>query len=173
MHPRFSILYLLLSFIPMLGFAKDPLAVGAPAPAITVTVDSGASLDLAALYARGPVLFYFYPKSFTPGCTAQACNLRDHFDAIREAGITVIGVSRDKVAKQAEFREKYDLPFALVADPEGILGAAFGLGSRLGLAYLRQSFLVVNGQVAWVDLSATPKSQSEDVLAALATLKVD
>jgi len=149
-------------------FGAKPIEVGATAPALTVTTHTGESLDLAEVYARGPVLVYFYPKADTPGCTAQACNLRDNFDAVTAAGITVLGVSTDTVARQAEFRDKYDLPFTLIADPDQVLGKAFGVGGVLGMGFFkRQSFLVVNGKIAWRDLSAKPGSQSEDAIKAL------
>jgi len=170
---RLLFVLLSVSLFPMFGFSADPLPVGADAPTLTVPTDTGESLDLAKVYAEGPTLVYFYPKAFTPGCTKQACNLRDNFDAVQEAGITVIGVSGDTVAKQADFREEYALPFTLVADHEGTLGEAFGVGRMLGLAFKRQSFLVVDGKIAWRDLSASPASQSRDAIDALASLKKD
>lgn len=138
---------------------------------MTVVNDSGESLNLAVAYREGPVLLYFYPKAFTPGCTAQACNIRDNFDEVQAAGITVFGVSRDKVAKQAEFREEYALPFTLIADEDGALGEAFGVANFMGSAYRRQSFLIVDGQVVWSDLSADPATQSSDAVAALEAVK--
>lgn len=155
-----------MSILPSFASA-NPLEVGATAPVQTVTIHTGEQINLADWYAKGPVLIYFYPKSDTPGCTAQACNLRDNFADLREAGVRVIGVSTDKVENQRAFVEKYQLPFPIVADSERNLGRAFGVGSIMGLAFKRQSFLVVDGKVAWRDLSATPSSQSADVLAAL------
>lgn len=144
----------------------DPLEVGAEAPKLTVTTDTGESLDLAEAYAEGPVLIYFYPKAATPGCTKQACNLRDNFEDLKEAGITILGVSRDSVESQAEFKADEDLPFTLIADKDGAVGEAFKVGSW-GIVWKRQSFLVVDGKIAWRDLSASPASQSADALAAL------
>jgi peroxiredoxin Q/BCP len=161
---------LLLSLLPMFGAAK-PLEPGAPAPTLTVITDSAEQLALADVYAKGPVLLFFYPKSFTPGCTKQACNLADNFEAVQAAGITVLGVSRDKVDTQADFREKYKLPYTLIADADGALGKAFGVGSSFKLFHKRQSFLVVDGKVAWRDLSASPGTQSEDALAAFAAVQ--
>lgn len=147
--------------------AGSPLEVGAEAPRTTVTIDTGEKLDLGAAYGRGPILVYFYPKSFTRGCTAQACNLRDNFDAVRAAGITVLGVSRDPVETQARFREEEALPFHLVADVDGELGKRFGVDTYGGAAYQRQTFLVVDGRIAWRDLEAKPGSQAADAVAAL------
>lgn len=159
---------LIMSLFPTFLHADDPLEVGASAPAPTVTTHTGERLALADVYQKGPTLVYFYPKADTPGCTKQACNLRDQFGEIREAGIQVVGVSSDGVKKQAAFAEKYQLPFTLVADgaDDKQLGKAFGVGSTLGF-YSRQSFLVIDGVIAWRDLSATPGSQTRDVLKAL------
>lgn len=152
-------------------FASDALEPGAPAPTLTVITDTGAELALADLYAKGPVLVYFYPKADTPGCTKQACNLRDNFAELSDKGVTVIGVSSDSVEAQAAFKAKYNLPFTLVADKDRALGKAFGVGTIMGLVSKRQSFLVIDGTVAWRDLSASPASQTADALAALAAAR--
>jgi peroxiredoxin Q/BCP len=156
-------------FATMGLFAKEPLEVGAKAPEMTVTLHSGEHAELADMYASGPVVVYFYPKSDTPGCTKQACNIRDNFAALQDKGITILGVSTDKVEAQKAFKEKYNLPFSLVADSDKALGKAFGVGSFMGMAYKRQSFLVIDGKIAWRDLSSDPSSQSADILAALAS----
>ena len=157
-----SLLLLVMSF-PFNLFA-DPVEVGSDAPQAAALTDEGHSVELASLYAKGPVLVYFYPKADTPGCTAQACNLRDHFTELTEKGVIVAGVSRDNVEAQAAFKEKYHLPFTLFADTDNTIGKAFGVGSYAGLAYKRQSFLVRDGKVVWRDLSATPAEQAQDVL---------
>lgn len=168
MNSKRFILTLILSL--MFGlFSSDaePLEVGAEAPALTVTNSEGEEIDLADIYAAGPTLVYFYPKSDTPGCTAQACNLRDSFEELTGKGLQVVGVSGDDVRAQAAFKEKYSLPFVLVADSDHQLTEAFGVPMRfMGLAS-RQSFLVVDGKVVWRDLKASPKSQAADALAAL------
>jgi thioredoxin-dependent peroxiredoxin len=161
------LLTLTILFAAMSLFAQ-PLTPGQPAPTLTITTDDGAALDLGDLYAAGPVLIYFYPKADTPGCTAQACNLRDNFADLQDAGIRVLGVSSDTVAKQAAFRSKYQLPFSLIADTERELAKAFGVGTIMGLVNQRQSFLVMDGKVVWRDLSAKPATQTQDALAAFA-----
>src|SRR5690606_10712179 len=70
---------------------------------------------------------YFYPKDMTPGCTNQACNLRDHNTELADAGIAVLGISTDEVKRHKKFEEKYDLPFPLLADPERVAIEAYGL----------------------------------------------
>jgi thioredoxin-dependent peroxiredoxin len=156
-----------LTLMPLFSQA-EPLTAGATAPAFTVTVETGETLELAALYAKGPVLVYFYPKADTPGCTKQACNLRDHFADLEKAGIQVLGASLDSVKSQAAFKKKYELPFPLVADTDKALAKAFGVPTNMGLFTARQSFLVVDGKVVWSDTSATPATQAADALAALA-----
>ncbi len=160
---------LLIMFLPSFLLGK-PLNVGDKVPTVKVTIDTGEELDMAKVFSEGPTLVYFYPKSDTPGCTNQACNIRDNFGMLRNLGVQVIGVSKDSVQNQADFREKYSLPFPLVADKDGLLGDAFGVQTLVGIAYRRQSFLVVDGKVAWRDLSATPRSQSEDAIEALRAL---
>lgn len=154
--------------LPFLG--KAEIEVGADAPRVSAPDQTGAKIDLGALYDKGPVLVYFYPKADTPGCTAQACNLRDNFDELKEKGITVIGVSMDSVEDQAKFQKKYELPFTLLADKEGTVVKGFDVPNTLGFSK-RQAYLVVGGKIVWRDLSAAPKTQTQDVLTAFAALK--
>lgn len=147
------------------------LDIGSHAPAMTVTLDDGSLFDLASVYAKGPTLVYFYPKSGTPGCTRQACNLRDNFAALAASGMQVIGVSRDSVNAQASFRKKQNLPFRLVADKSGVLGELFGVPRPTGNGYARQSFIVVGGRVAWLQRKAKPDSQAADALAGLENIR--
>lgn len=148
--------------------AAGALDIGEPAPTLTVTTETGEQLDLREVYAAGPTLIYFYPKADTPGCTKQACNLRDAFAELEAEGMRVLGVSTDGVEAQAAFKAKHNLPFTLIADADKQLGQAFGVDTiALIGAFRRQSFLVVDGLVAWRDLSAAPTSQAQDALAAL------
>lgn len=155
----------------LLGFLftanADPLEVGDEAPVLTATAHDGSAVDLGSVYSSGPVLVYFYPKADTPGCTKQACSIRDDYEAIREAGLTVYGVSTDTVEAQKAFREKYRLPFTLLADPGRELVEAFGVPS-MGQFAKRQAFLVKDGRIAWRDLSASTSRQAEDVLKVVA-----
>ena len=90
---------------------------GKPAPDFELASDTGERVRLSDLRGRTVVL-YFYPKDDTPGCTTQACGLRDVYSEIQERGATVLGVSPDTEASHVKFRDKYGLPFALLADPE-------------------------------------------------------
>lgn len=143
------------------------LEIGSVAPALLVTLDDGSELDISTLYSAGPVLVYFYPRSNTPGCTRQACNLRDNFSELTARGMQVIGVSRDSVKVQTGFIAKQSLPFRLVADTDGVLGEAFGVPRPTGKGYARQSFLIVNGKVVWIARKAKPDTQAADALKVL------
>jgi len=162
-----TLVTLIMSLFSLSLSAKGPLNVGDTAPAVTVTTHLGETIDMGDLYAKGSVVVYFYPRSFTGGCTKQACNIRDNYDALKTAGVTVVGVSNDPVDKQKSFIDEYSLPFILIADVEKTLGSAFQVDGYLGMAYRRQTFLVVDGKVAWRDLKAKPTTQTEDILAAL------
>ena len=94
------------------------LRPGTPAPDFTATLDDGSTFRLADDRGKRHVVLYFYPKDFSPGCTAQACSFRDNYDAIRARGAVVIGVSADDTVSPARFRERHALPFPLISDPE-------------------------------------------------------
>lgn len=78
-------------------------------------------------YAGKKLIVFFYPRANTPGCTAEACNLRDHYQALQEAGYSLLGVSADSEKKQANFRNKYNFPFPLLADEDRTVIEAFGV----------------------------------------------
>jgi len=158
----------LLSFFGLTAPA-DALSVGDEAPRIAARDQNGAQVDLATVYAKGPALVYFYPKADTPGCTAQACSLRDAFPDFTNGGVQVIGVSGDSVEGQKKFAEKYNLPFVLLADSDGAVAKAFGVPAIMGMAK-RQSFLVVDGKIAWIVESAKTGDHAAEVQAALASL---
>jgi thioredoxin-dependent peroxiredoxin len=99
---------------------------GDKAPDIRVQTDSGEEFRLSALKGRRVVL-YFYPRADTPGCTVEACEFRDDIKAFAKKGAAVVGVSPDKPAAQAKFKEKYDLPFTLLADEEKAAAQAYGV----------------------------------------------
>ena len=102
------------------------LKVGDPAPDIQLHTDSGEDFRLSDLKGKRVVL-YFYPKADTPGCTVEACEFRDDIKAFGRKGAAVIGVSPDKPSAQAKFKEKYDLPFTLLADQDKAAAEAYGV----------------------------------------------
>ena len=163
-----AIIPLMLSFLGL----KTPagaLSVGDEAPRISAPDQNGTAVDLAAVYAKGPTLVYFYPKADTPGCTAQACSLRDAFPDFTGQGVQIIGVSADTVEAQKKFAEKYNLPFVLLADAEGTVAKAFGVPTAMGFAK-RQSFIVQDGKIAWIVQGAKTGDHAAEVKAALQEL---
>ena len=142
---------------------SEPLKVGDAAPNAASVDQDGKPVQLSSLYGVGWTLVYFYPKADTPGCTAEACSLRDAFADLTKKGVTVVGVSADKPAQQKAFKEKYHIPFTLLADSDKKVIAAFGVPTTMGFAS-RQSFLIKGGKVAWRDLHASTKEQAADIL---------
>jgi peroxiredoxin Q/BCP len=116
-----------------------------------------------------PTLVYFYPKSFTGGCTAEACSLRDSYADLKSKGLEIIGVSRDGAPTQSKFQQKYNLPFMLIADTDGKVAAAFGVPSFVVSA--RESFLVKDGKIVWNSPHAQTKTAAAEVEKALASLQ--
>jgi thioredoxin-dependent peroxiredoxin len=146
----------------------EPLNPGDAAPTASAVTESGVSLNLSDVYAANKyTLVYFYPKADTPGCTAQGCSLRDAYEKLTEKGVAVIGVSTDSVKAQAEFKEKYKLPFTLLADHEKVVLKAFGVGSTFGFSS-RQAYLIHAGKVVYADHKGSTKQQADDVLNFLA-----
>lgn len=145
----------------------EEITIGSEIPPIKVVNDEGRSVDLAREGADGWVLVYFYPKANTPGCTSQACSLRDEFEELTSLGVKVFGVSCDSVAAQKRFKAKRNLPFSLLADTERTATKAFGVKTHFGRFPARQAFLFHNGHLEWRDLSASTSKQAADVLAVI------
>ena len=102
---------------------------GEPAPDFTVTTDAGERVSLSDFRGR-PVVLYFYPKDDTPGCTAQARGIRDAYEEFERAGAVVLGISPDDEAAHVKFKDKYSLPFTLLADPEHEVAERYGTWSE-------------------------------------------
>ena len=161
----------MMSLLSFLGVPSAPaLEIGEPAPTVVSIDEEGRPVNFAEVYQRGITLVYFYPKADTPGCTAQACSLRDSFASLTTRGLQILGVSADNPAAQKAFKEKYALPFTLIADSDGTVAKAFGVPTTMGIPK-RQSFLVKDGKVVWQDLKASPKTHVADVNTALDALK--
>ena len=115
---------------------------GAKIPDFSAVLHDGRSVRLSELLADGPVVLFFYPKAFTPGCTAESCTFRDLAAEFAQVGAQPIGVSRDSVETQARFQTSYDLGFPLIADADGSVAQVFGV-KRLGpLPSKRQTFVI-------------------------------
>ena len=170
MHGFSLTLVLMLSF---LGLTREAgaLVVGDAAPRVSSRDQNGAEVQLAAVYAKGPTLVYFYPKAGTPGCTAQACSLRDAFPDFSADGIQIVGVSADTVEAQKKFADAQKLPFILLAYTDLLVAKAFGVPTIpvLGVPK-RQSFLVKDGKIAWIVQSAQTGDHASEVRQALQSL---
>lgn len=101
------------------------LSVGDTAPDFTLPTDGGGEITLSALRGK-PVIIYFYPKDDTPGCTKEACGFRDQMPDFSAANATIIGISKDTVAKHDKFKTKYELNFPLASDAEGTVTESYG-----------------------------------------------
>lgn len=164
------LLFLLMSYLTNIVRASNPITTGAEAPKLTATDQDGNPFDLGKAYAEGMVLVYFYPKADTPGCTAQACSLRDDIENLSQLGVQVVGISKDTPEAQKKFQEKYNLPFPLLADEDGAVASAFGVGGVLGFSN-RSSFLVKDGKIVWSAPKAKTSGHAEEVAAAIKSLE--
>lgn len=124
---------------------KRSVEVGDPAPDFTLPSQSGEQVRLSEVWARGPVVLYFYPKDETPGCTTEACTFRDSYEAFKEAGAEVVGVSSDSITSHGSFASKHRLPFVLLADEGGRVRKQYGVKPTLGILPGRVTY-VIDGQ---------------------------
>ncbi len=151
---------------------------GSPAPTFTLPDQNGVERSLAS-YLGQWVLIYFYPKDDTPGCTKEACAIRDAFPDFNTSSMTVLGISPDSVKSHKKFEEKYQLPFTLLADEGAVVARQYGVwGPKkfMGREYEginRVSFLVSpDGAIAKVYETVKPEAHAAEVLADYAALKV-
>ncbi len=148
---------------------------GDAAPDFALSADDGTAVSREGELGRRYVL-YFYPKDDTPGCTAQACSLRDNIERVTATGIEVYGVSSDSVKSHQKFRAKYGLPYRLLADEDHAVAERFGVWvekSFAGKTYMgveRSSFIIgPDGRVEHVLERVKPAEHVDRVLEALAT----
>jgi len=146
---------------------------GKPAPDFELVSDSDERVKLSDFRGK-PVVLYFYPKDDTPGCTTQACGIRDVYADFRERGAVVLGVSPDDEASHVKFKEKYSLPFTLLADPEHKVAEQYGvwkernLYGKKSMGIERSTFVIdADGNVAKTMRRVKPDTHAADVLAAL------
>jgi peroxiredoxin Q/BCP len=149
----------------------SPLKSGAKAPDFQTTIQDGSNRS-STDYAGKKYAVYFYPRDMTPGCTAQACNLTENFDALQEAGIEILGVSPDPAAKHMTFIEKYGIRFDLACDEDKAMHKAFGvwgLKKFMGKEYEgthRTTFLInEKGEIHGVILKPKTKDHTAEILA--------
>ena len=150
-----------------------PVEEGRPAPDFTLRSDAGEDVSLSDLRGRTVVL-YFYPRDDTPGCTTQACGLRDVYGELEQRGATVLGVSPDTEAAHVKFKEKYGLPFTLLADPDHEVAELYGVWveknmyGKKSMGIKRSTFVIAaDGNVAKAMPGVKPDGHADRVLAAL------
>lgn len=173
----FSTMKLILTFLAIMNifslFARaDSLPLGAPAPQVTAKNQDGEAVIFSDVYGKGITLVYFYPKAETPGCTKEACSLRDAYANLHGNGLQILGVSRDTPEAQKKFKDHQKLPFTLIADTDGKVAEAFAVPMipLIGVPQ-RQSFIIKDGKVAWSSLSAQTSGAAEEVQKALDTIQ--
>jgi thioredoxin-dependent peroxiredoxin len=149
------------------------IRAGEPAPDFELPSDTGQPVSLSSLRGR-PVVLYFYPKDDTPGCTKQACGLRDSYDAFRARGAVVLGVSPDDEASHQRFKAKHGLPFTLLADPGHEVAERYGVWveknayGRTSMGIKRSTFVIdPDGRVTKALYGVKPDGHAELVLDAL------
>src|SRR4051794_23413577 len=147
---------------------------GKPAPNFELQSNNGETVSLTDLRGK-PVVLYFYPKYDTPGCTTQACGIRDVYGEFERAGAVVLGVSPDEAESHVKFKSKYGLPFTLLADPDHAVAEQYGVWAEkknYGKTYMgivRSTFVIdADGKLKKVMRNVKPATHADDVLAALA-----
>jgi thioredoxin-dependent peroxiredoxin len=146
---------------------------GQPAPDFTLRSETGTTVTLSSLRDRSVVL-YFYPKDDTPGCTTQACGIRDAWGDFERAGAVVLGVSPDDEESHEKFKQKFDLPFTLLADTDHEVADAYGVwgektyAGKTYMGVLRSTFVIDgDGNVARIFRDVKPAEHADQVLDAL------
>lgn len=149
------------------------LSVGTEAPDFSLQDESGTIRRLSD-YRGKPVVLYFYPKDDTPGCTKEACSFRDNFNGFKEQGVVILGVSPDTVKSHTKFKEKYSLPFTLLADEGHQIADQYGVWGRkkfMGREYdgvFRTTYLIdADGKIVRVFENVKPDQHSKEILEAL------
>jgi peroxiredoxin Q/BCP len=152
------------------------LATGSKAPDFSLPADDGSTVTLKSLAGHAVVL-YFYPRDDTTGCTVEACEFRDRWDAVRKAGAVVLGVSPDPVNSHVKFKRKFDLPFPLLADVDHSVAEAYGAWgekSMYGRKYfgiLRTTFVIdARGRITKIFQKVKPKGHAAEVLEEVSAL---
>jgi peroxiredoxin Q/BCP len=152
------------------------LKAGLKAPEVSLETDAGDKFKLSSLKGKNVVL-YFYPKANTSGCTKEACSFRDEMPAIQKAGAMVVGVSPDPIKPIASFRQKHQLNFTLLADPDHKVSESYGVWkekSMYGRKYMgieRTTFIIgKDGKIARIFPKVKVEGHTAEVLAALAEL---
>ena len=118
------------------------LQPGSKAPEFVLPNEKGEDVSLIDMLEQGPLVLYFYPADFTPGCTKEACSIRDMHDDILSVGLRVLGVSPQDAASHMKFKEKYELPFTLLSDPDKVAIKMYDVDGPFGVGVRRATYLI-------------------------------
>ena len=147
------------------AFASEAELLGQPAPSFDLKNSKGELISLNSYKGQWLVL-YFYPKDDTPGCTKEACSFRDNYQSIQSLNASIVGISIDSSSSHKEFKEKYNLPFTLLADEDGEVAKKYGTLNNFLFFKLakRQSFIIdPNGNIRRVYRSVSPSEHANEI----------
>lgn len=151
--------------------SANALELHKPAPEFSAVSTSGKTVSLKD-FKGSWVILYFYPKAFTPGCTAESCALRDAFSEIQKLNAVILGVSLDDIEKQTKFKNEYKMQFDLLSDADKSVSKAYNTLGLLGLYSERKTFIIdPDGVLRYVFESVTSKIHDQEVLAKLKELQ--
>ena len=153
------------------SFGAPMPKVGDKAPDFSVAASNGTTVHLKDYVGKGNIVLYFYPKDDTPGCTKEACGIRDTIDEFKGLSAIVWGVSFDSVDSHKKFIEKYKLPFVLLADTDKKVAQAYGVADQGSPVASRVTFIIdKQGKIAFVNPKVNPSTNSAEVRTALNAL---
>jgi len=144
--------------------------IGSPAPRFRLQTSAGEYISLDDFYGNKNVVVYFYPKDFTKGCTAEACEFRDSYEEFKNLGAEVIGISNDNLKSHEAFASEHKLPFILLSDPDGSVRKSYGVKKTFGLVPGRVSFVIDKNGIVRHVFSSQSRATAH-VSEALAVLK--
>lgn len=153
----------------MFGTSQAAPKVGDKVPDVSAPLSDGTTFHLHEWLSKAPLVLYFYPKDDTPGCTTEACGLRDDIAAFRDLKATVVGASYDSIESHKKFIAKYQLPFPLISDHEKTVSKMFGVS---GLLFPTRATFIIgkDGTLLYANLSVKPKTHSQEIREELAKI---
>ena len=146
------------------------VVIGSPSPRLRLETSAGENVSLKDFHGKKNVVVYFYPKDFTRGCTAEACEFRDSYEEFKNLGAEVIGISNDNQKSHEAFASEHKLPFILLSDPDGSVRKSYGVKKTLGLVPGRVSFVIDKNGIVRHVFSSQSRATAH-VNEALAVLK--
>jgi peroxiredoxin Q/BCP len=162
---------LLLWLTGSIAMSAEMPKVGDKAPDFSVAASYGTTVKLKDIVGKGNIVLYFYPKDDTPGCTKEACGIRDTISDLKWLDAIVFGVSFDSVESHKKFIEKYKLPFVLLADTDKKIAKAYGVADDKSDYAARVTFIIDKaGKIAYVNAKVNPATHAAEVRTALAGL---